>query len=149
MTTEEDYEDMCKRIQRANAKFLDAFHTYLTDEKKLTEKTALKHGNNIAFFGNDFVLNYESGTLDQASAFISVFLGSWFIRKCMWSSPTAIKENILSFKKFYLWMKNNNHISKEDYTTLLSTIKEEQTEWLETCRKYNDPAVDFEDVFPY
>ena len=147
MPEEEDYEVMQERIQRANAKFLDKFYIYLTEEKKLAEKTALKHANNIAFFGNDFVLNYESETLDNASNFIGEYLGSWFIRKCMWSSPTAIKENIISFKKFYTWMKDNSHISKEDYATLLEIIKEEKDEWLKTCTKYNDPEVDFDDVF--
>ncbi len=104
MSNEEDYEVMQERIQKANARYLDAFYVHLTKEKKLTEKTALKHANNVAFFGNDFVLNYESETLDQAIPFIGGYLGSWFIRKCMWSTPKAINENITSFKKFYVWM---------------------------------------------
>jgi len=120
-------------------------------KKKLSEKTASTHTYNVAFFGNDFVLNYEDETLDQAIPFIDEFLGSWFIRKCMWSTPTAIKANITSLKKFYTWMAENKHISPEDLAEFTVTVKKEKEEWLDRCTKYNDPSGEFdiEDIFPW
>jgi len=148
---EEDYEVMQERIQKSNALYLDAFYVYLTKEKKLTEKTALKHANNVAFFGNDFVLGSESEALDQAIPFIGGYLGSWFIRKCMWSTPKAINENVLSFKKFYVWMYQNQHVKAEALADFLILVKEEKDEWLGRCAKYNDPESegDLEDIFPW
>jgi len=147
---EEDYDVMKERIETVNFEFLDAFYIHLTEEKKISEKTASVHTYSVAFFGNDFVLNYESETLDQAIPFIDEFLGSWFIRKCMWSTPIVIKQNITSFKKFYTWMHQNKHISSEDLARLTLTIKEGKKEWIDRCTKYNDPSGEFdmEDVFP-
>ena len=146
MMDEEDYDDMVERIQKANFPFLDDFYQYQLDFG-LSENTASKHLSNIDFYGNEYLLNYEGETLDKGMFFIGLYLGSWFIRKCMWSSPSAIKQNITSFKKFYKWMSEKGHISKEDYAKFLLLIKEEKDEWIETAQKYNDPNVDFEDDF--
>jgi hypothetical protein len=145
---EEDYDVMQKRISKANEKLMKKFAEHLL-EKKLTTKTIEKHCSNMDFYGNDYLLNYESCTLTEGSDCVSPFLGSWFIRKCMWSSQTTMKEYITSFKKFYGWMYDTGKLSKNDYDLLLFTNKEEKETWLETVRKYNDPDIDFEDVFPY
>ncbi len=147
MDEEEDYDDMVARIQKANASFLDDFYQYLLDSG-LSENTAGKHLTNIDFYGNEYLLNYEAETLDKGVFPIGSYLGSWFIRKCLWSSPTSVKQNITSFRKFYKWMREQGHISKETYAEFLLLLKEEKDEWIETSRRYNDPSVDFEDVFP-
>lgn len=146
---EEDYEVMRERIEKTNAKYLEGFYEYLTQEKNLSEKSASKHVHSIRFYGNDYVLNYEGKTLDNALYAIDGFLGSWFIRKCMWSSPAAIQQNITSFKKFYRWMMENGHIDPAHHSAFLVEIKEGKDEWLERCRKYNDPTFDIEEIFPW
>lgn len=143
---EEDYEVMQKRISKANEKLIKKFADHLL-EKNLTTKTIEKHCSNIAFYGNDYLLNYESCTLIDGADCISDFLGFWFIRKCMWANQTTMKEYITSFKKFYCWMLNIEKITKIDYEVMVITIKENKEVWLEIVRKYNDPNTDFEDVF--
>jgi hypothetical protein len=146
---EDEFEVMSKRVKKKNTQYLNGFYKYLIEEKKLNEKTASKHASNIEFFGNSYVLCYEGEPLDKAILEIDEFLGSWFIRKCMWSTPTAIKQYITSFKKFYRWMLDNKHIDKEDYAELLLIIKEEQENWLDRCQKFNSPDCDIEDIFPW
>lgn len=146
---EDEFEVMSKRVKKKNTQYLNEFYKYLTEEKKLNEKTASKHTSNIEFFGNSYVLCYEGQPLDSAILKIDEFLGSWFIRKCMWSTPAAIKQYITSFKKFYRWMLDNQHIDKEDYAVLLREIKEEQDDWLDRCLKFNSPDCDVEDIFPW
>ena len=148
---EEDDEAQQDRIYKFNEKFLDAFYKHLTVDKKLTKKTGLDHMSRVDFFGNNFACDYEGVTLDHAIPFISEYLGSWFIRKCMWSTPKAIKENITSFKKFYVWMQQEEHISQQTLDDLLLIFKKEKEEWLDTCTKYNDPegGFDIEDLFPW
>jgi hypothetical protein len=72
------------------------------------------------------------------------FLGDWFIRKAMWSTPATIKQNITSFKKFYRCMLEKEFIKKEDYEQLIDDIKNEGEEWLEKCAYYNDPDGDYD-----
>ncbi len=145
---EDDYEAMLNRISSANETVIGKFAEHL-QIKKLSKKTIEKHCSNIAFYGNDYVANYSDDevTVDQASLSISGFLGSWFIRKCMWSSEAAIKEYITSFKKFYGWLHETEALSTEDHNDFLQMLKEEKNQWLETVRKYNDPDTDFEEVF--
>lgn len=144
----DDYEIMVTRISKANEKIIRKFADHLLF-KKLSEKTVEKHCSNIDFYGNDYLIHYveEEITVDQAPFFISNFLGSWFIRKCMWSSETALKENITSFKKFYGWLHDTGSLSSKDYGDFMQMLKEEKEQWLKTMRKYDDPDTDFEEVF--
>ena len=143
---EEDYEVMQERIMKANESILNDFYAELL-KQGLTEKTALKHGNNLAFFGNDFLLNYESATLVEGIEHFPYFIGSWFIRKAMWSDETTVKDNIVAAKKFYTYLDGRGQIEERALQQLLDCIKEEKETWLETVRKYNNPDIDFEEVF--
>jgi len=141
------YEKECKRIRRENGRILTDFEKWLSD-KKLSKKTINKHRANIDFYINDFLL-YDDviEPADGASA-IGVFLGYWFIRKAMWASQTAIKENAASLKKFYQFMLEAGKISNEDFEDLEVTIKEEMPDWLATMGRYDDPDIeDMEEIW--
>lgn len=70
---------------------------------------------------------------------IDDFLGFFFIRKCMWSTPGTIKSTAASIKKFYKSMLNHGKIDKEDYDHLCFQIKKGMVQWQTDCALYNDP----------
>lgn len=145
---EEDYEIMEKRIGSANDKIISRFTDHLK-LKKLTDRTIQKHCSIISLYGNDYLLNYVEDTpLDKGALFISEFLDSWFIRKCMWADEASSKANITSLTKFYAWLLEDGRISKKDHSEFLSIIKNEKDGWIARVNKYNDPDTEFEDVFP-
>jgi hypothetical protein len=67
------------------------------------------------------------------------FLGYFFIRKCMWSTPGTIKSTAASIKKFYSSMLQRGNIDESDYKELIETIKGNMDSWLEDCESYNNP----------
>lgn len=69
-------------------------------------------------------------------------MGFWFIRKAMWASPAAIKENASSLKTFYKFMLENGKISKESFDALKQEIKEDMPEWIATMKRYDDPDIE-------
>lgn len=74
-------------------------------------------------------------------------LGDWFIRKAMWASPSSIKSNIVSIKKFYQFLYEAGEIKKEDLLELEEEMKECKDKWIDAVRKYDDPDVDFEELW--
>ncbi len=66
------------------------------------------------------------------------FLGDWFIRKCMWSSRSSIKETASGIKKFYKCMNELGYIDKEKYELVAFTIKENMEEFLENLDDYDN-----------
>ena len=81
------------------------------------------------------ILPMESGMGSE----IGMFLGYFFIRRCMWSTPASIKSNASSFKKFYKCMMDHGKIEKSDYVDMCEYIKEKLPEWQADCAQYNDP----------
>ena len=99
---------------------------------------------------NEFLLREEPLPMaDGCGSMISMFLGYFFIRKCMWSTPGTIKKTAASIKKFYKSMLIHDYIKTTDYKNLCLIIKEEMDEWQEDCRKYNEDIDDmsFEDEY--
>ena len=79
---------------------------------------------------------------------IGIFLGYWFIRKAMWSSPVQIKSNAASLKKFYTFMHENGKVMKKDLDELKERIKDEMPEWIATMERYDDPSItDMEEIW--
>ena len=76
---------------------------------------------------------------------IDDFLGYFFIRKCVWSTPATIKSTAASIKKFYKCMMEHGKIPKEDYERFCIEIRMGMEEWQNDCAIYNDP--DAEDSF--
>lgn len=71
---------------------------------------------------------------------LDMFLGDFFIRKCMWSTPGTIKSTAASIKKFYKSMLAHGRIQKSDYEILCTDIKDRMEYWQEDCAAFNDPG---------
>ena len=124
MTSYEQYEKDCKRIREENESLLNDFKKWLSD-KKLSKKTIDKHVSNVDFYINDFLLYEDAIEAADGVSSIGMFLGYWFIRKAMWASKSAIKQNAASLKKFYEFMLERRKIAKESFEYLKETIKED------------------------
>ncbi len=134
------YERACKRIKKDNAKLLEQFDQWLSG-KGLAEKTVRRHVENADFYINTFLLSEDAIPAKDGASHISMFLGYWFIRKAMWASPSAIRENAASLKKFYTFMQEQGQIDADELQDLKETIKEEMPEWVGTVERYDDPDI--------
>ncbi|MEE0027516.1 MAG: hypothetical protein U0J70_07990, partial [Atopobiaceae bacterium] len=93
-----EYDRACKAQQKKNDAYLDEFDAYL-EKAGLADKTIGKHLQNVGFFVNTYlVYNAFEEPVDAADGwkYVDDFLGYFFIRKCMWSTPNSIKQNITS-----------------------------------------------------
>ncbi len=143
----EKYIAACEKIKKINYDLLNEFENWLKT-KKLRDKTINGHIDNIDFYINEFLL-YESAieAKDGASE-IGIFLGYWFIKKAMWSSPAHIKGNAASLKKFYTFLYEKGQISREDLDDLKERIKTDMPEWIATMERYDNPEItDMEEIW--
>ncbi len=141
MDSYEQYERECKIIRKENEKLLTVFERWLSD-KKLSMKTIDKHLLNVDFYVNHFLLYEDTIEAADGASEIGMFLGYWFIRKAMWASKTAIKENATSLKKFYQFIFETGKISKKSFEDLKETIKKDMPEWLATMERYDNPDIE-------
>ena len=136
----EKYEQKCNEIREKNEIYLEEFKKDLLNTG-LKEKTINKHFRNIDFYINTYLLREEP--LEMISGahpfYIDDFLGYFFIRKCMWSAPSSIRNNVASMKKFYKSMLQRGHIGEADYNKLTKTVSQNIDTWLKDCESYNDP----------
>ena len=141
MDSYEEYEKKSKANEERNEEFLKLFSDDLK-EAGLADKTIRRHVNNAEFYLNTYldredVLPMEEG----ASGYrLSNFLGYFFIRKCMWSTPASVKSTAASLKKFYKCMLQHGKITQEQHDDVTDTIKFQMDEWQEDCARYNDPG---------
>ena len=148
---ERDYKEDLKLIEEIrvrNEVFLDEFKKDL-ETAGLVKKTIERHINNIDLYINTYLLREEPLEMMEGTSSVKLddFISYFFIRKCLWSTPAAIKTTTASIKKFYNSMLKRGRIEQADYNELTSTIKEMSEEWIEICRQYNDP--DGEDPFDF
>lgn len=135
----EEFEEECEKIRSANYKYLEIFEKDLT-ASGLSEKTIRRHLANVDFYLNDFLLRYDIHPMEDGTGMIGEYLGDYFIRKCMWSTPATIKSTAASIKKFYKSMAAHGKLEKDAYDDLCETIKEEMEWWQEDCAQFNDPS---------
>ena len=129
----EKYEAECEKIRAENEKLLEEFEGWLKNSG-LSLKTIRSHSYNIDFYINHYLL-YEDVTKPENGAHgVSMYLGYWFIRKAMWASPSTIKSNAASLKKFYSFLLEKNLIDNEDLDDLKESIKEGIPEWIEKAK---------------
>lgn len=136
-----DYDDYSKtrdEIRAENSEYLSLFEQSLIDAV-LKESTIKRHLSNVDFYINDFLLYEEPLTMDYGMGRIDSFLGDFFIRKCMWSTPGNIKSTAASIKKFYKCMMDRGIAKKSSYEFLCSEIKEGMETWQADCAAYNNP----------
>ena len=134
----EEYEKQCKEIRAENDNLLKIFEEDLKS-KGLSEQTIGRHISNVDFYINEYLLREDARTMEEGVAAIDTFLGYFFIRKCMWSTPGTIKSTAASIKKFYKSMVDHGKVKKSHYEFLCSEIKDGMEGWQEDCVAYNDP----------
>ena len=134
----DEYEKACKKIQLENETYLDLFEKDLVSSG-LSEKTIRRHLKNVDFYINTFLLREGPRPMTDGIFYLDFFLGDFFIRKCMWSTPGSIKTNAASIKKFYKCMLDHRIIDKESYDELCRDIKDNLINWQTDCEIYNDP----------
>lgn len=103
------------------------------------EKTISRHISNVSFYINEYLLREDARPMTDGVTEIDLFLGNFFIRKCMWSTPATIKSTAASIRKFYKSMLGHEKIRKADYDELCSVIKDEMETWQADCEAFNDP----------
>ena len=134
----DDYKRECKLREQENDRFLDEFEADLT-ASGLKRNTIDKHIDNVAFYLNTFLVREAPLDMRAGCYMVGDFLGNFFIRKCMWSTPNTIKSNAASFKKFYKSMLAHGHILQVDLDWLLCIIKDDLDYWCELCEEFDDP----------
>lgn len=137
----EKWEKDCKKIKKHNNKLLEDFEEWL-QKTGIKSKTINKHYSNVELYINNFLLYEDATQAKDGIGDIGMFLGYWFIKKAMWASVSAIKENASSLKKFYQFMLEKEEISNEDYEDLKETIKSNMPEWLATIERYDNPDIE-------
>lgn len=135
----EVYEKKCEMIRHTNTELLEIFKN---DMCGLSSKTISRHLSNVDFYINDYLLYEDALTMEYGVGKIDDFLGYFFIRKCMWSTPGTIKSTAASIKKFYKSMLVHGKLAKSDYKYLCEIIRERMTEWQAACEQYNNPCVE-------
>lgn len=134
----EGYEKECEIIRSYNDRFLELFEKDMT-ESALSPKTIRSHISNVDFYINEYLLREDAHPMEDGVGMIDMFLGDFFIRKCMWSTPGTIKTTAASIKKFYKCMLDHGKISKNHYDFLCSEIRENMKRWQDDCAQFNDP----------
>lgn len=87
---------------------------------------------------NNYLNYYDITTMEEGTHEVYMFLNDWFIRKCLWSSKSSIKENAASIKKFYQCMNEKKYITDENYNALCKTIKDNMDVFLESMKKFDN-----------
>lgn len=134
----EEYLKLCDKKREENQKYLDLFECEL-NKQGLKDRTIRRQVNDIDFYINEYLLREDIMPMEKGCLYADMFLGFFFIRKCMWSSPEGIRKYITALKKFYKCMLNNGHIEQSDYDCLLDDINDNKEEWIRYCEQYNDP----------
>lgn len=137
-----DYLDFSEKNEDTNHEYLLLFQEDL-ENAGLKQKTIYNHLSNADLFINDFLGYRMNVTMEEGVTMLGDFLGDYFIRKCMWSSPSSVKTTAASLKKFYKSMAEHGKIEKKDYDYVCRDIKESMAYWQESCESYNNPHSPF------
>ena len=133
----DNYEKECDTVRTTNNELLVIFENDLT-KAGLSKKTITSHLSNVDFYINEFLLLNEVHPMEDGVGMVDRFLGDFFIRKCMWSTPGNIKTTAASIKKFYKCMLAHDRIKKQEYDYLCNEIKNGMPFWQDDCELYND-----------
>lgn len=136
---QEVYEKKYKQIEEENKAYLKRYEVSLQD---LSEKTIRRHLANADLFLNDFLLEHQMMDMQEGIHEVYWFIDDFFIRKCLWSTPSSVKSTAASIKKFYKCMCENGLIGKGEYAELCVEIKDHVHGWMRDCSLYNDGDLD-------
>ena len=134
----DQYLEECKKIKERNYLLLDLFKDDLI-QSGLKDKTISRHLSNVEFYINEFLLYRDAYPMEEGLNMLDDYLGDFYIRKCLWSTPGNIKSTAASIKKFYKSMLAHGEIDKTGYHYLCSLIKDSMEVWQTDCAIYNDP----------
>lgn len=126
-----NYEKVRAEIIENNQIVLKDFKFYLKEKLGLSDRMVKRHLFNIDFFINDGAIYYDLQTPDQAYRSIDYFLSMFFPRKAMWATPSNIKENGSSLKRFYTFLYELEEIDESALKYAKGQIKEGLEEGLE------------------
>ena len=133
-----DHLDFSEQNEDTNHNYLILFQEDL-ENAGLKQKTIYNHLSNADLFINEFLNYHMDATMEEGVTMLGDFLGDFFIRKCMWSTPATVKTTATRLKKFYKCMAENGKIEKKDYDYVCHDIKESMAYWQECCAEYNNP----------
>ncbi len=136
-----EFERACKVISGENALLLDDFVTLLQGQR-LSTPTIRRHRENVEFFINEFLLYEDAKRPADGIGEIDEFLGDWFIRKAMWSTPRYIKSCATSLYKFYGFLAASGKVTDVELAELKGTIAQHLAEWQARCERYNEGEID-------
>ena len=106
-----DYLDFSEQNEDTNYEYLILFQEDL-ENAGLKDKTINNHLSNANLFINDFLIYHMDATMEEGVTMLGDFLGDFFIRKCMWSTPATVKTTAASLKKFYKSMADLGKLEK-------------------------------------
>lgn len=139
--TNSDYENACEEIRQENARLLNDFVSLLRSQR-LAPSTIKKHRDNVEFFINEFLLYEDAKRPGEGIGEVDAFLGDWFIRKAMWSTPSAIKSTATSLFKFYAFLAAFEKVTPAELAELKVKTALHLPEWQARCERYNDGEID-------
>jgi len=133
-------EAACKKIQAESAVLRRRFRERLRS-KGLSQRTIDRHDNNVRVYTDDYLLYEDAIKAAQGASITNLagFFDFWFIKKCMWATPTSMRSIAASLKKFYAFMEESGEITPKALKDLNSNIKYSLPDWLETLRRFDDP----------
>lgn len=109
---EEKWEEFRDLLIEQNEKMLMEFKKYLIEEKNLSKKTTNRHAEQLDFYLNIYLSDYEKVTPIISVDSVYSFLGDFFVRKNLSSSQTSLKQTGSALKKMYQFLYEAGEISK-------------------------------------
>ncbi len=136
-----NYEKACVKIRQENEILLDNFVLMMRGQR-LALRTISAHRDHVDFYINEFLLYQDAKRPSEGIGEVGEFLGDWFIRKAMWSTPRHIKSNATSLYKFYAFLAASGKVTVAELAELKETIARRLPEWQARCERYNDGEID-------
>ena len=140
----DNYEDNVIENRKRNDNFLNEFEKYLK-KNKLSDKTIRNHVSNVDLYINEFLNYYDVTKMEDGMFEIGMFLGDWYVRKCLWSTSSNLKTTAASIKKFYKCMSETCYVDSNEYKKFCSFVKEGMDDWISEMDDYNN--FDEDDIF--
>jgi site-specific recombinase XerD len=126
-----DYDSQVESITEKNRPVLASFERAL-QEAGLSRKTVEKHLLNITFFCQYLTYYEPLKELTEADAAdVRSFTVYWFPRKALWATETSVKENLASFKKFFVWANGSSYYPIPASQDVLDMLRVERSELIE------------------
>ena len=132
-----DYDQQLKENRNRNEVFLDEFENWL-DEKSLSNKTICNHIRNVMIFINGYLTYDEIIKMEDGIDNVYDFFDYWFIRKCFFSSVSAMKSIAGSLKKFYQCMGELGHVDKDAYKKFWEDYKFYEENFIDSFEAYEN-----------